>query len=805
MPELAPGLHSKYSLYVDSNEFFTVPNLSVSREEHPRVTFGCWVRPFSWPGEILGQREGGTIHRGLHIGLDNVPFLTIDDNGDRLLEMSAGLESGRWYMVAASFDAISGDMALYVDGDMLQRSMDDASLLTSAIKDDNNSGDGLFVVGSGGFVGQVDDVFVNAGVLSLGELNAIRFAADKGRPFATLLPPPSAGPAGYALQLQEGTYFDAGVLHECVLENGRMSTSVWLKPDSIGMDDVHRYSDGDMLLFELDYVLESSWGHREVRLRNGNVFVVVDSRSHDETLVMNQYPCSFPMVASEWSNLCIQWDVSSAAVEIVFAGQRCGGEEVLPTFPLGVSAQSLSLTVGRGYTGLLDELQVWCGNSSTDTSASCFNHPNDILSGRELGLAAYWSFDEGRGTICQDMANKGKMGKGLGIVSFTENYYSLNSDPRASTQYIADLYHWSASSAPISHVVNALDNAPVKLPITGKDASYRHLTARLISGPSHRSLYHISEDDADVWFPASERTPLVVGSHFPLDEGRAGGTYYVWEEDYTSADLLMFPVLDYVVYTIVTEDGSSSSYESPHSITLSIEVRQSLPRELPMFMTWGNEAEVTPTISFSGFEVRDVDAWEEPQLLHAAVSLSSDHASNKSQVSLASQQGLNFEYAGKEPDMSGFGSDLRFTGTLESISTALNEVTVALPNGTRGQGELGFAVSDDEDVSGTWLTVPMQEIVEFRYKFGSVPINTQLRPWSAPLEGGSMVTLKVSNADWGSIEDIGYSCIFGGDVYTTVFEFTLGEIKCPNSIFSEWSSRTSQSKIIHWNLGIKCS
>ncbi len=187
---------------------------------------------------------------------------------------------------------------------------------------------------------------------------------------------------------------------------------------------------------------------------------------------------------------------------------------------------------------------------------------------------------------------------------------------------------------------------------------------------------------------------------------------------------------------------------------------------------------MNPTISLSGFEVRDVDAWEGPQLLHAAVSLSSDNT-NKSQISLANEQGLNFRYAGKEPDMNGFGSDLRFTGTLESVSSALKELTVALPNGTRGQGELGLAVSDDENNSTTWLDVPMQKIVEFQYRFGSLPIITHLTPWSAPLEGGSMVTLKVFNAEWGKVEDIGYHCIFGGGTYVRALEFTLGELKCP--------------------------
>ncbi len=139
MPDLAPGLHGKYSLYIDGNDFFTVPNLSVSRETHPRVTFGCWVRPLSSPGEILGQREGGTTRRALHIGLDNVPFLSLDGSGNRSLEMPKRLEMGHWYMVAALFNAVSGNMALYVDGDMVQSNID-ASLLTSIIEDDNNCG-----------------------------------------------------------------------------------------------------------------------------------------------------------------------------------------------------------------------------------------------------------------------------------------------------------------------------------------------------------------------------------------------------------------------------------------------------------------------------------------------------------------------------------------------------------------------------------------------------------------------------------------------------------------------------------------
>ncbi len=431
----------------------------------------------------------------------------------------------------------------------------------------------------------------------------------------------------------------------------------------------------------------------------------------------------------------------------------------------------------------MDELQIWHNSSSsnsTGTIASCYNpHQNDLLSGREPGLAAYWNFDEGRGRLCHDMANKGGMGKGLGIVSFDENY----SGPiTTSPQYTSVLHYWSTSSAPISYMVSTLDDAPVKLSITGKDVSFRHLTARLISGPSHGSVYYVPENDAEVWFPASnERTPLVVGSHFPLDEGREGGVYYVWEEDgNATADSLLLPVWDTVAYTVIAEDGSSpsSSDESPHAMTLSIMVHRRLPQELPATVSWGSGVDVNPMMSISGFEVRDVDAWEGPQLLHAAVSLSGDNNINKSQVSLASQQGLNFGYAGKEPDMNGFGSDLRFTGTLESVSSALKEVTVAFPNGTSGQGELGLAVSDSDDGS-TWLNAPMQNILEFHYKFGGLPIITQLRPWSAPFEGGSMVTLRVSNADWGEIEDVGYNCIFGDNTYVRALEFTLGEVKCP--------------------------
>ncbi len=266
MPELAPGLHGKHALYVDGNDFFAVPNLSVSKETLPKVTFGCWVRPISSPGKILGQREGGASHRSLNIGLDGVPFLSLDSSGNRALEMPAGLEMGHWYMVAATFDAVSGTLALYVDGDMVQSNLD-ASFLTHTTENGNISDEDSFVVGSGGFVGYVDDFFVYAGVLSLGELNAIHFAANDGPPFPTLLPP-SAGPAGYALHLQEGTYFDAGFLPERVI-GGPMSISVWLKPDTTDMGGTRRYAaDDDVLLFELGYYASEAPWSREVWLRN---------------------------------------------------------------------------------------------------------------------------------------------------------------------------------------------------------------------------------------------------------------------------------------------------------------------------------------------------------------------------------------------------------------------------------------------------------------------------------------------------------------------------------------------------------
>ncbi len=323
------------------------------------------------------------------------------------------------------------------------------------------------------------------------------------------------------------------------------------------------------------------------------MFAVIDrSHDNDEVVVSNHYSCPSPLVPSEWSNLCIQWEDAVSAVNITLSGQRCGGiGEASSHFPLGDDAQSLTLTVGRGYTGLLDEIQVWHSYGSTDVTISCYNHPNDLLSGREYGLAAYWSFDEGKGRFCQDMANKGEMGKGLGIVSFDDNYSFLNSSPTAQPQPKISLNHWSASSAPIAHTVSTLNNDPAKLPITGKDASFRYLTTRLISGPSHGSLYLVSENDAEVWLPASDGTLLGVGSHFPLDEGTLGGVYYVWEEEEeedNNTSIAAFPILDSVVYTVVAEGGLSSTNESPHFMTLNIMVYRRLPDELPVTVTWGS-------------------------------------------------------------------------------------------------------------------------------------------------------------------------------------------------------------------------
>jgi len=61
-----------------------------------------------------------------------------------------------------------------------------------------------------------------------------------------------------------------------------------------------------------------------------------------------------------------------------------------------------------GFSGLIDEVRIW---SSARTQDQIRASMNQRLTGSELGLAGYWAFDEGGGTVAEDRSGNSKDGQ----------------------------------------------------------------------------------------------------------------------------------------------------------------------------------------------------------------------------------------------------------------------------------------------------------------------------------------------------------------------------------------------------------
>ena len=175
-----------------------------------------------------------------------------------------------------------------------------------------------------------------------------------------------------------------------------------------------------------------------------------------------------PLRLGVWQHVALVRDLTNMKLRWYFDGQLIA--EATANYS-SATASGNPLSIGNGYAGPtagdLDEVRIWkVARTSNEIQTGMLNRMN----GDEAGLAGYWNFDEGAGTVATNQTAlllNGSLGAG-----------NANQMPV-----------WISSMIPFSAAPTTLEDNDLVLTLAGTDADGDALTPRIVRDPLHGRFY----------------------------------------------------------------------------------------------------------------------------------------------------------------------------------------------------------------------------------------------------------------------------------------------------------------------------
>jgi len=582
-----------------------------------------------------------------------------------------------------------------------------------------------------GFKGYIDSLFIYADALTVQDLDFLRVSV----PVASL---PVAGSAGYALLLSGNQHMIVSDSSGFWGDVSQFTVAGWFKPmESISNTGIFSRSS----VREMTLIYQGAPG----RLANLSLSLRQDS---NDTKVRFQLGYQQPLDLilplhtchiDTWCHLAVTWN---GTVVIVYEnGQPIGDKPWNGRIPATKTTFLIGARIGRDgieqdyFSGEIDDLQLWFIALDANWIAESYRR---TITDTEVGLAAYWQFNEGRGVVATST---------VGVAVFgvlTAKYME---------QHVDDTLFWSLSTAPIQDRVAACAFLPEIISLNGSDARVRTLEAIIVSTPLFGALYEVDPS---------------VGAHDMLllvEQGRAlaandrvsigPSIVYYYSKEGNTSDI----VRDSFSYHVVTSDGVRSMVEGIVDVYVTPTTRAP---------SIGMQ---DATITMLDVRVQDRDVAEDDGTLFMRIFANQTEAVNGSNafLSLGSTQGLVFT-EGSGSYESGFS----FVSSTDHINEAMQELTVFTRTGNTGKASVVIE-AHDQGFSG-FLTAPLTAEYSFNlaYLLGNAPVIELVKPSSAPITGSAFVTVHGKNLAGKNLV-----CIFGSTIVANATMVSSSMLRCP--------------------------
>lgn len=641
-----------------------------------------------------------------------------------------------WSFVAAVYNEETSEAQLYVDGQIFRG------------KTDMGSGGGSLLIGSNGttgtgFIGYIDNVFVYKEALSKDALDFLRMSVP-----VSLYP--VAGSAGYALQLS-GSHQHMEVLDSAAIwrDPNQFSVAWWMSPErspSAGSEELSILYKGSEAMEDISFSLVQDHGQQVSKLRlqmHGGRNYEMGYDGLDWSVAMKKY------ALRNWVHLAVAWNGTFISVfedgEYLLGTpwQHNNTSRLDLASRLLVGASRVPELFGNHFMGAIDEVQIWHIALGGEYLSEIYCRK---LVGSEAGLAAYWTFDEGRGAVA------------ISSASILENFFGfLTSSPETYSE-ISDTWFWAPSHAPIADRLEAAQYQPLLLSLNGSDAKLQSLQAVLTSLPAKGSLYASSGSNistADLFAFVANGKVLSIGDKFPVG---VPALIYYYDGIEPEPDHI------YVNFTFKVLSGSGEESLNEGLVSIRVQVQKQSPSMLFS----------DPTFHLFDMHVEDIDAAEGDGVLRVDVSVDQDlsknssHSGDGSFLSLGEIQQLDFdEGSGQHERRFSFRSDM------ESINAALSDISLFTPG--RSSGATIRVHVDDMGPPGAGGAMTAEETIKLQYTFGTVPYITEIIPATAPTSGGQYLTVYGKN--FGSNTNL--YCVFGTSFYFNATRISPSMLRCP--------------------------
>jgi hypothetical protein len=465
--------------------------------------------------------------------------------------------------------------------------------------------------------------------------------------------------------------------------------------------------------------------------------------------------------------------------------------------------------LGDFFNGGIDELQVWSVARSAADAAVYFRS----LRGDEAGLAGYWPFDEGVGTVATSRApHGGSLVDSRGVLHPPLQAVGAGAFGHAAAGLPVPLQQrfWQASNAHIEDRLYTVEDADVAVVFNGTDATRRQLYVTLTQLPASGSLF------LAVQGAGAQLGRLVRGAELTAVPARLAlgasalyaprpqshGAAATWSATAANGDLrtgtntseLDRPddsdasglAADTFAYVVSHDDSvtrsTAATFTSNNTCVVSVYVS---PRaDLPI-LSMGK-----PVMTFEGFRVEDVDAWEYGNRVGVRLAVQRVHATAvPGQGFVAGSGGANASDAASLDsrfpaltlgDGATWGDTVDFRGvsgrgdgsldqvvawdsTVDDANMAIESITLLGDAGTRNTAAHRVTVDVEDYGNSVEMETPGPSLkgsatMDTAFRLGSVPRLTHLFPQAAPVEGGSYVEL--DGEDFGG-EEMPLHCVFG--------------------------------------------